>query len=85
MIESVAGGIGMPRTESAQLDAMYKLRDSMDNLKESIVPIRTALTNLADSIIKESANSKLMQRWLLIWTAVMAVATVVQVATLILK
>ena len=61
-IKNTAGDPGESTIKSYELESTYKLRDSINNLTESI-----------DKISKRTEK---LQIWLIIWTAVMAVGVI---------
>lgn len=83
-IEEVSGNLGSSgRTEGRKLEATYKLNDSINQLQASIIQFRKSIgsevENLTNALDERSKSEKSLQKWLLIWTSIMAIATVVQV------
>jgi chromosome segregation ATPase len=82
-IESVKGGIGSARTEGEKLEATYKLRDSIDQLQQSIVHLRESIINVMKYSVKsqekQDKTNNSLQKWLIVWTAIMTIATIIQV------
>jgi len=87
-IETVEGNPGQPKIQAFQLEGTYKLRDSVNQLQESIIQTRksmgSSLDDLTKAIEEQSHSQKSLQKWLVIWTALMALGIIVQVLWVIL-